>query len=157
MEQLQLLTQFHLTNSTTLAVNANISISGTYYVRIELMMVMQEEVQMHILTASTAPSFSTSAGSLGTFAGNFSGTVATIAGSSDSAITFSEVGSNLTTANVTLNTSTGALTTTDFGGASTTPTTYNFTIRITDAENQTTDRAFSFTSSFGATGGAQFN
>ena len=44
-----------------------------------------------------------------------------------------------------------------FGGASTTPTTYNFTIRITDAENQTTDRAFSFTSSFGATGGAGFN
>ena len=30
-------------------------------------------------------------------------------------------------------------------------------LRITDAENQTVDRAFSFTSSFGATGGGQFN
>jgi len=28
---------------------------------------------------------------------------------------------------------------------------------MTDAENQTTDRSFSLTSSFGATGGGQFN
>ena len=80
-----------------------------------------------------------------------------VPGSSDSAITFSEVGSNLAGANVTLNTSTGALTTTDFGGSSTAATQYNFTIRITDNETQTTDRSFSFTSSFGASGGAQFN
>ena len=144
------------TSATSLSVNVTLA-TGNYYVRIENPDGNAGRSTNNILTASTAPSFSTSAGSLGTFAGNFSGTVATIAGSSDSAITFSEVGSNLTTANVTLNTSTGALTTTDFGGASTTPTTYNFTIRITDAENQTTDRAFSFTSSFGATGGAQFN
>jgi len=50
------------------------------------------------------------------------------------------------------------ITTTDFGGASTTATTYNFTIRATDAEGQTADRSsFSLTSSFGATGGGQFN
>jgi len=144
------------TNATTLSVNVTLA-TGNYYVRVENPDGNAGRSTNNILTASTAPSFSTSAGSLGTFAGNFSGTVATIAGSSDSAITFSEVGSNLTTANVTLNTSTGALTTTDFGGASTTPTTYNFTIRITDAENQTTDRAFSFTSSFGATGSGGFN
>ena len=145
-----------LTNATTLAVNVTLA-SGTYYVRVELDDGNAARSTNAIITASTAPSFSTAAGSLGTFAGNFSGTVATIAGSSDSAITFPEVGSNLTTANVTLNSSTGALTTTDFGGSSTTPTQYNFTIRITDAEGQTTDRAFSFTSSFGATGGGQFN
>ena len=144
------------TNATTLSVNVTLA-SGNYYVRVENPDGNAGRSTNNILTASTAPTFSTNAGSLGTVAGNFSGTVATIAGSSDSAITFSEVGSNLTTANVTLNTSNGQLTTTDFGGASTTPTTYNFTIRITDAENQTTDRAFSFTSSFGATGGAQFN
>jgi hypothetical protein len=49
------------------------------------------------------------------------------------------------------------ISTTDFGGASTTATTYNFTIRATDAENQTADRSFSLTSSYGATGGGQFN
>jgi hypothetical protein len=144
------------TNATTLSVNVTLA-SGNYYVRIENPDGNAGRSTNNILTASTAPTFSTSAGSLGTFAGNFSGTVATIAGSSDSAITFSETTSVLTGAGVTLNTSTGALTTTDFGASSTTPTTYNFTIRITDAEGQTADRNFSFTSSFGATGGGQFN
>ena len=144
------------TNSTTLAVNVTLA-TGTYFVRVELDDGNAGRSANAIITASTAPTFSTSAGSLGTFAGNFSGTIATIAGSSDSAITFSEVTSNLSGANVTLNTTTGALTTTDFGGSSTTPTQYNFVIRITDNENQTADRAFSFTSSFGATGGSQFN
>ena len=127
-----------------------------YYVRIENPDGNAGRSTNNIITASTAPTFSTNAGSLGTFAGNFSGNIATIAGSSDSAVTFSEVGSNLTTANVTLS-SAGVLATTDFGGSSTTATQYNFTIRITDAEGQTADRAFSFTSSFGATGGGQFN
>ena len=144
------------TSSTSLSVNVTLA-SGNYYVRIENPDGNAGRSTNNILTASTAPSFTTSAGSLGTIAGNFSGTVATIAGTSDSAITFSETTSVLTTANVTLNTSTGALTTTDFGGSSTTPTTYNFTIRITDAEGQTADRNFSLTSSFGATGGGQFN
>ena len=143
------------TNSTTLSVNVTLA-SGNYYVRIENPDGNAGRSTNNILTASTAPSFSTAAGSLGTFAGNFSGTLATLTGSSDSAITFSEVGSNLATANVTLS-SAGVLSTTDFGGSSTTPTTYNFSVRITDAENQQTDRAFSFTSSFGATGGVQFN
>ncbi|BAQ85750.1 sugar binding-tail fiber protein [uncultured Mediterranean phage uvMED] len=143
------------TNSTTLSVNVTLA-TGNYYVRVENPDGNAGRSTNNILTASTAPSFSSAAGSLGTFPGNFSGTLATIAGSSDSAITFSEVGSNLATANVTLS-SAGVLATTDFGGSSTTPTTYNFSVRITDAENQQTDRAFSFTSSFGATGGAQFN
>ena len=38
-----------------------------------------------------------------------------------------------------------------------TPTTYNFTLKITDAEGQFVTRDFSLTSSFGATGGGQFN
>ena len=143
------------TSSTSLSVNVTLA-SGNYYVRIENPDGNAGRSTNNILTASTAPSFTTSAGSLGTIAGNFSGTVATIAGTSDSAITFSETTSVLTTANCTLS-SAGVITTTDFGGSSTTPTTYNFTIRITDAEGQTADRNFSLTSSFGATGGGQFN
>ena len=148
-----------LTNATTLSVNATLAL-GNYYVRIELDDGNSGRSANAIITASTAPSFSTNAGSLGTIAGNFSGTVATIAGSSDSTIAFSETTSVLTNAsqaNCTLNSSTGVITTSDFGGSSTTPTTYTFTIRITDAENQTADREFSLTSSFGATGGGQFN
>ena len=141
-----------LTNSTTLAVNVTLAL-GSYYVRIELNDGNAARSTNAIITASTAPTFNTGAGSLGTFAGNFSGTLFTISASSDSAITFAETTSVLSGAGVTLNTSTGALTTTDFGGASTTPTTYTFTLSITDAEAQSTTRQFSLTSSFGATGG----
>ena len=147
------------TNATTLSVNVTLA-SGNYFVRIENPDGNSGRSTNNIITASTAPSFSTAAGSLGTIAGNFSGTVATIAGSSDSTIAFSETTSVLTNAsqaNCTLNSSTGVITTSDFGGSSTTPTTYTFTIRITDAEAQTADREFSLTSSFGATGGGQFN
>jgi hypothetical protein len=148
-----------LTNSTTLAVNATLA-SGTYYVRIELDDGNAARSTNAIITASTAPTWSTSAGSLGSVAGNFSGTVTTVSASSDSAITYSETTSVLTNAsqaNCALNSSTGAITTTDFGGSSTAATTYTFTLRATDAEGQTADREFSLTSSFGATGGGQFN
>ena len=143
------------TSATSLSVNVTLA-SGNYYVRIENPDGNAGRSTNNIITASTAPTFTTSAGSLGTIAGNFSGTVATIAGTSDSAVTFSETTSVLTTANCTLS-SAGVISTTDFGGSSTTPTTYNFTIRITDAEGQTADRNFSLTSSYGATGGGQFN
>ena len=147
------------TNATTLSVNCTLA-TGTYYVRIELDDGNAARSTNAIITASTAPTWTTSAGSIGTTAGNFSGTVATVAATSDSAITYSETTSVLTNAsqaNCALNSSTGVITTTDFGGSSTTATTYNFTLRATDAEGQTADRAFSLTSSFGATGGGQFN
>ncbi len=148
-----------LTNSTTLAVNTTLA-SGSYYVRIELDDGNAARSTNAIITASTAPTWSTSAGSLGSAAGDFSGTVATVAATSDSSITYSETTSVLTNAsqaNCALNSSTGAITTTDFGGSSTTATTYTFTLRATDAEGQTADREFSLTSSFGASGGGQFN
>ena len=147
------------TSSTSLSVNVTLAL-GNYYVRIENPDGNAGRSSSNIITASTAPSWTTAAGTLGTIAGNFSGTVATVAGTSDSAVTYSETTSVLTNAsqaNCALNSSTGAITTTDFGGSSTTPTTYNFTLRITDAEGQTADRNFSLTSSFGATGGGQFN
>ena len=149
------------TNATTLSVNVTLA-SGNYFVRIENPDGNAGRSTNNILTASTAPSFTTAAGSLGTVAGNFSGTVFTVVGSSDSAISFSEVtsGGNVLTAssgaNCTLATN-GVITTSDFGGTSTAATLYNFTLRITDAEGQTVDRDFSLQSSFGATGGGQFN
>ena len=147
------------TNATTLSVNVTLA-SGNYYVRVENPTGLAGRSTNNIITASTAPSFTTAAGSLGTVAGNFSGTVATVAGSSDSAITFSETTSVLTNnsqANCTLNSSTGAITTSDFGGSSTAATLYQFTLKITDAEGQFVTRDFTLQSSFGATGGGQFN
>ena len=142
-------------NSTSLTVQFTLSVDAEYRLRIENPNGLAV-LSGNILTVSDAPTWTTAAGTLGTFAGDFSGTLATVVATSDSAVTYSEVGSNLATANVTLS-SGGVLSTTDFGGASTQATTYNFTIRATDAEGQTADRSFSLTSSFGATGGAQFN
>ena len=149
------------TSATALSVNVTLA-SGNYFVRIENPDGNAGRSTNNIITASTAPSFTTAAGSLGTIAGDFSGTVATVTGSSDSAITFSEVtsGGNVLTASSGANcslASNGVITTSDFGGTSTTATLYNFTLRITDAEGQTVDRDFSLQSSFGATGGGQFN
>ena len=150
------------TSSTSLSVNVTLAL-GNYYVRIENPDGNAGRSSSNILTASTAPSWTTAAGSLGTVAGDFSGTVATVAGTSDSAVTYSEVtsGGNVLTAssgaNCTLDANTGVIATTDFGGTSTDATLYNFTLRITDAEGQTADRDFSLQSSFGATGGGQFN
>ena len=144
-------------NSTSLTVQFTLAVDAEYKLRIENPNGLAVLSSTNILTVSDAPTWTTAAGTLGTFAGDFSGTLATVQATSDSAVTYSEVGSNLATANVTLNTSTGALTTTDFGGSSTQATTYNFTLRATDAEGQTADRSFSLTSSYGATGGGQFN
>ena len=135
--------------------------NGTYKIRVENPDGLAVQ-STSTFTYSDSPTWITAAGSLGTVAGDFSGTIATLSAYSDdsSAVTFSEttnVLTNASLANCSLNTNTGAITTTDFGGSSTTPTTYNFTIRATDAESQTTDRSFSLTSSYGATGGGQFN
>ena len=151
------------TSATALSVTATLA-SGAYYVRVENNDGNAGRSANAIITASTAPVWSTAAGSLGSAAGDFSGTVATVAATSDSAITYSEVsspavliGSGSGQANCALNSSTGAITTTDFGGSSTAATLYTFTLRATDAEGQTADRVFTLQSSFGATGGGQFN
>ena len=147
-------------NSTSLTVQATLTVDAQYKIRIENPNGLAVLSSTNILTVSDAPTWTTAAGTLGTIAGNFSGTVATVAGTSDSAVTYSEVTNVLTNAsqaNCSLNSTTGVITTTDFAGSNTTAATYTFTLRATDAEGQTADRQFSLTSSFGATGGGQFN
>jgi len=138
-------------SATQLTVVATLPVDGTYYIRIELNSGLAVRSETAVLTISDAPVWTTGSGTLGTIAGDFSGAVATVAATGDT-VTYSEVsGTGLTgagNANCSLNSSTGAITTTDFGGSSTSPTTYNFTIRATDAQAQTADRAFSLTSSF---------
>ena len=150
-------TSVSFSSATALSVTTNLA-SGSYFIRVENNDGNAVRSTNAILTASTSPTWSTAAGSLGTFAGDTSGTLATVAATSDSTITYSVTSgqSDLTSAGVTLNASTGALATSDFGGNSTTPTTYSFEITATDAEGQTAARSFSLTSSFGSSGGAMF-
>ena len=114
-----------------------------------------------LLTVSDAPTWTTGAGSLGTVAAGDSVSLS-VAGTSDSTVAYSETTSVLTsnsntpaaTMNLTLNSSTGAITGT--APSPTGETTYNFTLRLTDAESQTTDRAFSITVSVGLSNSITF-
>ena len=92
------------------------------------------------LQYSGIPAWTTAAGSLGS-PNKLSSFTATLAATGDNPITYSVIGT--LPSGITLNTSTGVL-------SGTTPdesvtTTYNFTIRATDAQNQDTDRSFSLT------------
>ena len=146
-------------STTQLTVGCTLPTDGTYFIRIELNNGLAVRSSTAVLTISDAPAWTTTAGSLGTIAGNFSGTVATVAATGDG-VEYTEttdVLENATLANCSLNSATGAITTTDFGADDTEATTFTFTIRATDDQAQTADRIFTLTSSYGATGGGQFN
>lgn len=149
------------TNATTLSVNVTLA-SGQYHVRVENPDGNAGRSTNNILTASTAPTFSTSAGSLGNVVAGNSVSI-DVDGSSDSTVAFSETTSVLTsnantpaaTMNLSLNSSTGVISGT--APSPTSETTYNFTLRLTDAESQTADRAFSITVTVGMNNSGQFN
>jgi len=146
-------------SSTQLTVGCTLPDDGTYFIRIELNNGLAVRSTTAVLTISDVPVWTTGAGSLGTIAGNFSGTVATVAATGDT-VAYTEttdVLENASLANCSLNSSTGVISTTDFGGSDTEATTFTFTLRATDAQAQTADRIFTLTSSYGATGGGQFN
>ncbi len=138
-------------SATQLTVNLALAVdAGTYRIRVENPDGNAGISSANFLTVSDAPTWTTGAGSLGTKAGNLSGAVATVSASGDT-IVYSEttnVLTNASLANCALNSSTGAITTTDFDGSSTSPRTHTFTIRATDAQSQTADREFSLTSSY---------
>ena len=153
-------------SATSLSVNVTLA-SGNYYVRIENPDGNAGRSTNNIITASTAPSFSTAAGSIGTVGAGESVSLS-VAASSDSNVTITEVTSVLTsnantpaaTMNLSLTGTPATSATYNITGTAPSPTnsqTYNFTLRATDAEGQTVDRAFSITVSVGATGGGQFN
>ena len=149
------------TSSTRLSVNVTLA-SGNYHVRVENPDGLAGRSTNNILTASTAPTFSTSAGSLGNVEAGGSVSI-DVDASSDSTVSFSETTSVLTsnsdtpgsTMNLSLNSSTGVISGT--APSPTSETTYNFTLRVEDAESQTIDRSFSITVTVGMNNSGQFN
>ena len=149
-------------SATQLTVNVTLPTDGTYFIRVENPDGLAVRSGSALLTVSDAPTWSTSAGSLGSVAAGASVSF-DVDASSDSTVAFSETTSVLTsnsntpasTMNLTLNSSTGAITGT--APAATAETTYNFTLRATDAESQTADRAFSITVTVGINNSGGFN
>jgi len=125
------------TNATTLVANFTLPVDGTYFIRIENNDGNAVRSGTAILTVSDAPAWVTAAGSLGTFA---AGETISVTVSATNATAYA-IQSGSLPGGLSLNTSTGAITGTESGATS--DTTYNFTIRASDAEAQTADRAFS--------------
>ena len=138
------------TSATTLVTNFTLPVDGTYFIRVENPDGNAVRSGTAILTVSDAPAWQTAAGSLGTFdaAATISVTV-----NATSATAYA-VQSGSLPGGLSLNTSTGAITGTESG--STQETTYNFTIRATDAQAQTADRAFSMTITHGISNSMSF-
>jgi hypothetical protein len=139
------------TSATSVTANFTLPVDGTYFLRLENNDGIACRSASAILTVSDAPAWTTNAGSLGTVenGGTINFTVA-----ATNATSFA-VQSGALPGGASLNASTGAITGTESGSTQT--TTYSFTIRATDAEGQTADRAFTITISHGASGGGQFN
>ena len=139
------------TNATTVVANFTLPVDGTYFLRLENNDGLACRSASALLTVSDAPAWTTAAGSLGTVAA--AGTINFTVAATDA--TSFAVQSGSLPGGGSLNTSTGVISGTESGSNAT--TTYSFTIRATDAQGQTADRAFTITISHGASGSGGFN
>jgi len=138
-------------SSTSIVAKFTLPIDGTYFVRVENNDGNAVRSSSALLTVSDAPAWTTSSGSLGS---NAAGSSVSYTVAATNATSFA-VQSGSLPGGVSLNTSTGAITGTESGA--TAETTYSFTIRATDAQGQTADRAFSITITVGINNSGQFN
>ena len=140
-------------SSTSISATFNLAL-GDYRVRVENPDGNAGMSANAILQASSAPTWTTASGSLGTFAAEAS-ISETVVATSDSAVTYAKT-SGTFPGGVTLASATGVISGTETGSTAT--TTYTFEITPTDAEAQAgAAREFTITISHGSTGGAQFN
>ena len=142
------------TKSTSITETFTLPVDGTYYIRIENNDGLSVRSGAAALTVSDVPAWVTGSGSLGSFGGGTSiGTInLTATDSTSMAVT-----SGSLPGGISLNSSAGTSTLTGTESGATVDTTYNFTITATDAEGQTSDRAFSLTFTFFARNSIQFN
>ena len=139
------------TSATTIVANFTLPVDGTYFIRVENNDGNAVRSSSALLTVSDAPAWTTAAGSLGS---NSAGSAISYTVAATGATSFA-VQSGSLPGGTSLNTSSGVISGTESGA--TAETTYSFTIRATDAEGQTADRAFSITITVGINNSGQFN
>ena len=140
-------------SATSITATFTLPVDGTYFLRVENPDGNAVRSSTALLTVSDAPAWVTASGSLGTFDGtqaiatqNLTATDATVFAIQTGAIA----------TGLTFTTGVGTATITGTQTQHTTAATDSFTVRATDAEGQTADRAFTMSWSFGATGGGGF-
>ena len=138
-------------SATSITANFTLPVDGTYFIRVENNDGNAVRSSSALLTVSDAPAWTTAAGSLGS---NAAGSSISYTVAATNATSFA-VQSGTLPGGTSLNTSSGVISGTESGA--TAETTYSFTIRATDAEGQTADRAFSITITVGINNSGQFN
>jgi hypothetical protein len=138
-------------SATSIVANFTLPVDGTYFIRVENNDGNAVRSSSALLTVSDAPAWTTSAGSLGS---NAAGSSISYTVAATNATSFA-VQSGSLPGGTSLNTSSGVISGTESGA--TAETTYSFTIRATDAEGQTADRAFSITITVGVNNSLQIN
>jgi hypothetical protein len=130
------------TSATSITANFTLATDGTYFLRIENNDGNAVRSSSALLTVSDVPSWTTSAGSLGTVdaGGSMNFTVAATDATAYSIASGSLPGGG------SINNS-GVISGTESGSTAT--TTYTFTVRATDAQGQTADRQFTITVNHG--------
>jgi hypothetical protein len=138
-------------SATSIVANFTLPVDGTYFIRVENNDGNAVRSSSALLTVSDAPAWTTSAGSLGS---NAAGSSISYTVAATNATSFALQSGSLP-GGTSLNTSSGVISGTESGA--TAETTYSFTIRATDAEGQTADRAFSITITVGVNNSLQIN
>ena len=142
-------------SATSVQAALTLPVDGTYYLRVTNVTTgLSGRSDSALLNVSDAPAWVTAAGSLGTFSGTAA--IATQTLTCTDAISFT-VSPSPIVAGITFTTGVGSCTITGTQTAHTSATTSSFTVTATDAEGQTSDRAFSITWSFSIAQGCQFN
>ena len=141
-------------SASQITVKFTLPVDGTYKLYIENP--DGNAVQTNaVLTVSDAPAWQTSAGSLGSFSAG--DTISTITITATNATSFAVQSGSLPTG-LSLNTGSGSATITGtVSSGITSDTLFSFTVRATDAEAQTADRAFTIQVTVGANNSGQFN
>ena len=142
------------TSASQIVATFTLPTDGTYFIRIENNDGNAVRSSSALLTVSDAPAWVTSAGSLGSFSGGAS--FGTITLTATDSVSMAKI-SGTFPGGMTLNSGSGSSTLTGTESGATSDTTYSFTIRATDAEGQTADRAFTISISLGANNSGQFN
>ena len=140
--------------ATSIVANFTLPVDGTYFIRVENNDGNAVRSGTAILTVSDAPAWVTAAGSLGSFGGGESVGTLTLTATNSTGMA---IQSGALPGGLSLNSGSGSSTITGTESGATTDTTYNFTIRATDAEGQTADRAFSIDITLGINNSMRFD
>ena len=152
--------QVAFTSSTSIAATIPATASGNYFVKVTNNIGGIGTSSTALLLVSDGPSWSTSAGNVGSAAKATAWSTITLTATGDNPITYTEAPGTANALSVMGLSLANSANTAVLTGTATSPastTSYNFTIRATDNDSQFTDRTFSVTITTALEGGTQFN